>query len=277
MFRARRSASEPTEGSAPPPQRPAAEVEAAIEFRDVYKAFGSNQVLTGLTMTIPKGQITMIMGPSGTGKSVCVSHIIGLTRPDWGDVLVDGESIPRMREDTLFDLRKHKFGVLFQDGALFGSLNVFDNVAYPLRENTDRSEHEIREIVFRRLSEVGLADAAMLRPSELSGGMRKRVGFARALALDPDIVLFDEPDSGLDPVRCALLCELVRQIHDDHGGTYVMLTHDTLSARRIADHICVIWQGKLVEDGSKEKIFNSENPFVRQFLNGQARGPLAME
>ncbi len=250
---------------------------AAIEFRDVHKAFGANRVLTGVHMTIPYGRITMIMGPSGTGKSVCIAHMVGLTRPDSGDVLVEGVSIPQLTDDQLFGLRKDKFGVLFQDGALFSSMSVFDNVAFPLRQNTDKSEAEIDEIVRRRLAEVGLAHAAGLRPNELSGGMRKRVGFARALALDPSIVLFDEPDSGLDPVRTALLCELIRDIHDENGGTYVVVTHDMFSARRIADYICVLWKGKLVEEGPAEEVFQSENDFVRQFLNGESRGPLGMD
>jgi phospholipid/cholesterol/gamma-HCH transport system ATP-binding protein len=249
----------------------------ALEFIDVHKAFASNRVLEGVTMAIPEGRITMIMGPSGTGKSVCINHMVGLMRPDAGDVLVEGESVPLMDRRELLAMRKQKFGVLFQDGALFSSMTVFDNVAFPLRQNTDKPEDEIAEIVHRRLREVGLADAADVRPNELSGGMRKRAGFARALALEPSIVLFDEPDSGLDPVRCALLCELIQEIHEAEGGTYVVVTHDILSARRIAEHICVLWRGKVVEEGPAQRIFDSANPFVRQFIAGEARGPLGME
>jgi len=250
--------------------------EDAIEFVDVHKAFGRNKILRGLNMGIPEGQISMILGPSGTGKSVCIKHMVGLLYPDEGDVLVHGESVPNMRDDDLFDMRK-KFGVLFQDGALFGSMNLLDNVAFPLRQHTDKGEDEIMEIVNRRLQEVGLADAGDKMPNELSGGMRKRAGFARALVLDPDIVLFDEPDSGLDPVRTALLCELIQEIHEENGGAYVVITHDIMSARRVAEHISVLWKGRIVESGPAEELFNSDNAFVRQFLSGESQGPLGME
>lgn len=248
-----------------------------IEFRDVYKAFGANHVLNGLSMRIPKGEITMIMGPSGTGKSVCISHMVGLMRPDSGDVLIGEDSVPEMTDSQLFTMRKDRFGVLFQDGALFSSMTVADNVAFPLRQNTDKSPEAVDEIVEHRLAEVGLAHAAALKPNELSGGMRKRVGFARALALDPSVVLFDEPDSGLDPVRCALLCELIKEIHETSGGTYVVVTHDMFSARRIADYICVLWKGKLVQSGPAHEILESDDAFVKQFLHGQSRGPLGMD
>jgi phospholipid/cholesterol/gamma-HCH transport system ATP-binding protein len=248
----------------------------AIEFIDVHKAFGRNQILKGLNMGIPEDKISMILGPSGTGKSVCIKHMVGLLYPDQGDILVHGESVPHMEDDDLFDMRK-KFGVLFQDGALFGSMNLFDNVAFPLRQHTDKGEEEVGEIVNRRLEEVGLGNAHDKYPNELSGGMRKRAGFARALVLDPDIVLFDEPDSGLDPVRTALLCELIQEIHAENGGAYVVITHDIMSARRVAEHISVLWRGRIVESGPAEELFSSDNPFVRQFLSGESQGPLGME
>jgi phospholipid/cholesterol/gamma-HCH transport system ATP-binding protein len=248
----------------------------AVEFIDVKKAFGRNTVLNGLNLGIPEGQISMILGPSGTGKSVCIKHMVGLLYPDEGDVLVHGESVPNMRDDDLFEMRK-KFGVLFQDGALFGSMNLLDNVAFPLRQHTDKGEDEIMEIVTRRLKEVGLGGAGDKMPNELSGGMRKRAGFARALVLDPQIVLFDEPDSGLDPVRTALLCELIKEIHEENGGAYVVITHDIMSARRVAEYIAILWKGRIVESGPASELFNSDNQFVRQFLSGEARGPLGME
>ncbi len=248
----------------------------AIEFIDVKKSFGRNTILNGLNLGIPDNQISMILGPSGTGKSVCIKHMVGLLYPDEGDVLVHGESVPNMVDDELFEMRK-KFGVLFQDGALFGSMNVLDNTAFPLRQHTDKGDEEILEICHRRLAEVGLSGALDKMPNELSGGMRKRAGFARALVLDPDIVLFDEPDSGLDPVRTALLCELIQEVHAENGGAYAVITHDIMSARRVADYIAVLWKGRIVESGPASELFNSPNQFVRQFLSGEARGPLGME
>ena len=258
----------------------------AVEFVDVHKAFGRNRILRGLNMGLPEGKISMILGPSGTGKSVCIKHMVGLLYPDDGDVLVHGESVPNMQDDELFEMRK-KFGVLFQDGALFGSMNVFDNTAFPLRQHTDKGEDEIGEIVNRRLKEVGLGDAGDKMPNELSGGMRKRAGFARSLVLDPDIVLFDEPDSGLDPVRTALLAELIQEIHaemmaeregtDRRAPAFTLITHDIMTARRAAEHISVLWKGRIVESGPAEELFSSDNAFVRQFLSGDAQGPLGME
>jgi phospholipid/cholesterol/gamma-HCH transport system ATP-binding protein len=248
----------------------------AVQFIDVHKSFGRNHVLRGLNLEIPEGQVSMIIGPSGTGKSVCIKHIVGLLYPDEGDVIVHGHSIPSLPDDELFELRK-KFGVLFQDGALFGSMNLYDNVAFPLRQHTEKSEEEIAEIVNRRMREVGLGGEGTKMPNELSGGMRKRAGFARSLVLDPEILLFDEPDSGLDPVRTALLCELIKEVHAENGGAYVVITHDIMSARRVGEHISVLWKGKVVESGPAAELFASENPFVRQFLSGEAQGPLGME
>jgi phospholipid/cholesterol/gamma-HCH transport system ATP-binding protein len=256
-------------------QRPTGS-EDAVEFVEVHKAFGRNKILRGLNLGIPEDRISMILGPSGTGKSVCIKHMVGLLYPDEGDVLVHGESVPNMPDAQLFEMRK-KFGVLFQDGALFGSMNLYDNVAFPLRQHTDKAEDEIEEIVMRRLREVGLEGSREKAPNELSGGMRKRAGFARALVLDPDIVLFDEPDSGLDPVRTALLCELIKEVHEENGGAYVVITHDIMSAKRVAEYIAVLWKGRIVESGPADELFNSDNQFVRQFLAGASQGPLGME
>jgi phospholipid/cholesterol/gamma-HCH transport system ATP-binding protein len=259
----------------------------AVEFIDTYKSFGRSHILRGLNMGLPEGMVSMILGPSGTGKSVCIKHMVGLLYPDKGDILVHGESVPNMPDDDLFDMRK-KFGLLFQDGALFGSMDLFDNVAFPLRQHTEKGEDEIEDIVMRRLNEVGLGHSRQKMPNELSGGMRKRAGFARALVLEPDIVLFDEPDSGLDPVRTALLGELILEIHRDmmdeakekqreHLPTFCVITHDIMSARRVADYINVLWKGRIVEAGPAEDMLNSENPFIRQFLSGESQGPLTMD
>jgi len=250
--------------------------EDAIEVIDVVKQFGRMRILNGLNLGLPDDQISMVLGPSGTGKSVLIKHIVGLLYPDSGDLLVHGESVPGMSDDELFEMRK-KFGLLFQDGALFGSMNIWDNVAFPLRQHTDKSEDEIGQIVDRRLQEVGLAEATDKMPNELSGGMRKRAGFARALVLDPAIVMFDEPDSGLDPVRTALLCELIREVHEENGGCYMVISHDLGTARRIADFIAVLWKGRIVESGPSSELFDSDNEFVAQFLNAETIGPLAMD
>jgi phospholipid/cholesterol/gamma-HCH transport system ATP-binding protein len=259
----------------------------AVEFIDTYKSFGRSHILRGLNMGLPEGMVSMILGPSGTGKSVCIKHMVGLLYPDRGDILVHGQSVPDMADDDLFDMRK-KFGLLFQDGALFGSMDLFNNVAFPLRQHTEKGEDEIEDIVMRRLNEVGLGHSRTKMPNELSGGMRKRAGFARALVLEPDIVLFDEPDSGLDPVRTALLGELILEIHRDmmdeakqnqkeHLPTFCVITHDIMSARRVADYINVLWKGRIVEAGPAEDMLNSDNPFIRQFLSGESQGPLTMD
>jgi phospholipid/cholesterol/gamma-HCH transport system ATP-binding protein len=259
----------------------------AVEFIDTYKSFGRSHILRGLNMGLPEGMVSMILGPSGTGKSVCIKHMVGLLYPDRGDILVHGQSVPDMPDDDLFDMRK-KFGLLFQDGALFGSMDLFNNVAFPLRQHTEKGEDEIEDIVMRRLNEVGLGHSRTKMPNELSGGMRKRAGFARALVLEPDIVLFDEPDSGLDPVRTALLGELILEIHRDmmdeakekqkeHLPTFCVITHDIMSARRVADYINVLWKGRIVEAGPAEDMLNSDNPFIRQFLSGESQGPLTMD
>lgn len=247
-----------------------------VEVRNLHRAFGSFQVLRGLDLVFARDAVTTILGPSGTGKSVLLKHIVGLLEPDDGEVRVFGQDIWSMSEGQRTELRK-RFGVLFQDGALFGSMNLYDNVAFPLRKNTDMSEKDIKEIVTARLQEVGLSASLHKSPGEISGGMKKRAGFARALVMNPDVVLFDEPDSGLDPVRTRLLCELIRSMHREHRGTYVIVTHDIRTARNVSDYIGVLWQGRLVHYGPTEEAFNSPDPFVRQFLAGDAVGPLGMD
>jgi phospholipid/cholesterol/gamma-HCH transport system ATP-binding protein len=248
----------------------------AIETRDLYKAFGRSQILAGASMKIPEGVVATVLGPSGTGKSVMLQHIIGLLRPDAGDVIVRGRSLNKMTSAELLALRSD-VGVMFQDGALFSTMNVFDNVAFPLRQHTDLPESTIEGIVMDRLSEVGLAESATRFGNQLSGGMKKRAGLARALVMDPGIILCDEPDSGLDPVRTALLGELLVETASRIGGTMVVITHNIGLIKRISEHISILYRGKTIESGLAEQIYNSETEFVQQFLAGKSQGPLGMD
>ncbi len=247
-----------------------------IECRNVRKAFGRHQVLDGVNCHVSRARITVIMGPSGTGKSVLLRHFVGLLRPDAGSVMVEGRSVADLEEGELLALRQ-RMGMLFQDGALFSSMNLFDNVAFPLRWHTRLPEREVRQVVMARLEEVGLAGAEKKMPNELSGGMRKRAGLARAVVLEPHILLFDEPDSGLDPVRTALLCELIRDIQRRSGATAVVISHDIRAVFEIADHIILLHGGRVVEQGPKDVVRQSSHPFTRQFLRGAVDGPLAMD
>ena len=251
-------------------------LDAIISLRGVTKSFGSHTVLENITFDLPKGKISAIMGPSGTGKSVLLKNIIGLLRPDAGEIWVDGEETVRMGEKDLYRVRR-KFGVLFQDGALFGSMTMYDNTAFPLREHTNKSEKEIREITLEKLSLVGMLDHLKKFPGEVSGGMRKRAGLARALVMDPEIVLFDEPDSGLDPVRVSYLDELTKKIQEEVGATFFIITHNIPSVMRTADYIGVLFRAGLVKFASKEEMVTSDDPIIRQFLAGRAKGPIGMD
>ena len=248
----------------------------AIETRDLHKSFGRNDILRGADLAVPEGVISIVIGPSGTGKSVLLNHVIGLMRPDSGDVLVRGRSLGAMSRSEVLALRL-EVGVMFQDGALFSAMDIYDNVAFPLRQHTDMAEDEVRGVVMRHLESVGLSDVVHRRPNELSGGMRKRAGLARALVLDPGIILCDEPDSGLDPVRTALLGELLAQQHAEMGGTMLVITHNIALARRIGEHVSVLWQGKVLASGPADEIFASDDPFIRQFLRSETSGPLSMD
>jgi phospholipid/cholesterol/gamma-HCH transport system ATP-binding protein len=250
--------------------------EAIISLRGVTKSFGSHTVLKDISFDVPKGRITAIMGPSGTGKSVLLKNIIGLLRPDAGEIWVDGEQTVGMSEKDLYRVRR-KFGVLFQDGALFGSMDMYDNIAFPLREHTRKSEREIREIVMEKSALVGMLDHMKKVPGEVSGGMKKRAGLARALVLDPEIVLFDEPDSGLDPVRVAYLDELVIDVQQKTGATFFIITHNIPSVMRTAEFIGVLFRSGLVKFASKDEMKSIDNKIIRQFLAGRAKGPIGMD
>ena len=249
-------------------------MEPVIELKDLRKAFGAFKVLDGVTCRIPKGGVTALMGPSGTGKSVSLRHIVGLLMPDAGDIVVNGKSVPRLREKEILELRR-SIGMLFQDGALFSSMNLYD--AFPLRQHTKMSEAQIREIVIARLSEVGLAGAEKRMPNELSGGMRKRAGFARALVMEPKILLVDEPDSGLDPVRTTLLCDLIKEIATKYQATVVVVTHNVFAVQRMADYVGILYKGKMRHFGTREEIERSPDEFVHQFFTADSEGPLGMD
>jgi phospholipid/cholesterol/gamma-HCH transport system ATP-binding protein len=250
--------------------------DAIISIREVTKSFGSHTVLQDVTFDVPRGKTTAIMGPSGTGKSVMLKVIIGLLKPENGQIYVDGEPIVGVREKDVFRIRR-KFGVLFQDGALFGSMSLYDNIAFPLREHTSKSEREIRGIVLTKAELVGLVDHLAKLPGEVSGGMRKRAGLARALVLEPKIILFDEPDSGLDPVRVAYLDDLVNTAQHETGATFFIITHNIQSVMRTADYMGLLFRSRLVAFGSKADMTSSSEAIVQQFLAGKAEGPIGMD
>ena len=250
--------------------------EPIISLRGVTKSFGSHTVLEDITFDVPKGRITAILGPSGTGKSVLLKNILGLLRPERGEIWVDGDQIVGLREKRLYEVRK-KFGVLFQDGALFGSMNLYDNIAFPLREHTRKSEPAIRELVYRNAELVGLMDHLKKLPGEVSGGMKKRAGLARAMVTEPEIVLFDEPDSGLDPVRVAYLDELVVTAQRETGATFFIITHNIESVMRTADYMGVLFRSNLVKFASKQDMATTDNPIIQQFLAGRPEGPIGMD
>lgn len=244
-----------------------------IQLSDLEKSFETQVVLDKLTLSIPEGKITAIIGPSGEGKSVLLKHIIGLMKPDNGTVTIDGENITGMGRNELNRVRE-KFGMLFQGAALFDSMNVFDNVAFPLREKTRLSKGEIRDRVHDALEHVGLKNIDKKFPDELSGGMKKRVGLARALLLNPKIVLFDEPTTGLDPIICRAIHQLIHDTHAKFGYTAVVVSHEIPEIFDIAQQVSMLYRGKILESGTPEDIQRSEHPVIRQFITGSLDGPI---
>jgi phospholipid/cholesterol/gamma-HCH transport system ATP-binding protein len=246
-----------------------------IRLTDVYKSFGAQTVLNGLNLSIPAGQITAIIGPSGEGKSVLIKHMIGLLQPDSGRIEVDGESILGLRRSQLNGIRE-KFGMLFQNAALFDSMNVFENVAFPLREKTKLSKSEIQTRVLSALEDVGLKNVEHKFTDELSGGMKKRVGLARALLLNPKIILFDEPTTGLDPIIKRAIHQLIRETHEKFGFTAVIVSHEIPDIFDIARNVAMLYKGRILQFGSANDILNSSDPVVRQFISGSLDGPIQM-
>jgi phospholipid/cholesterol/gamma-HCH transport system ATP-binding protein len=247
-----------------------------IEILGLEKRFGSKVVLDGLDLTVPRGKNTVVIGGSGTGKSVLIKCVVGLLRADEGEILIGGEDVTKMDERELVRVRR-KFGMLFQGSALFDSMNVGENVAFALRRLRLYPERQIRDVVEEKLSMVGLRDIQHLMPAELSGGMKKRVGLARAIASEPEILLYDEPTTGLDPIMADVINDLIISLRELLGVTSISITHDMASAYKIADHIAMLYKGKIVEVGTPEEIRNTRNPVVSQFVEGRAEGPITAE
>ena len=247
--------------------------EPIIELRQVRKSFGQEHVLRGLDLAVSKDSVSVIIGRSGGGKSVLLKHVIGLMRPDQGQVIIDGHDIARMSERKMAPIRR-KFGMLFQESALFDSMNVEDNVAFPLLEHTRKSRREILDVVADKLAAVGLKDKGHKLPSELSGGMRKRVGLARALALDPKIVLFDEPTSGLDPVMAAAINELIVRTQSEFRATCVVISHDIPAAMSTGHKLFMLFDGRIIAQGTPDQIRDWDDEVVQQFIHGRAQGPI---
>ena len=244
-----------------------------IEVNDVHKSFATNHVLRGLNLAIRPGESMVVIGGSGTGKSVLIKCIIGILSPDRGTIFVAGQDIGSLKEKDLYQLRK-KFGMLFQAGALFDSMKVWENVGFGLLQHTTLSKKEVKERAIEKLNLLGLHQIEDLMPSELSGGMRKRVSLARAIAMEPEILLYDEPTTGLDPIRADTINALIVEMRKKIKVTSITITHDMVSAYKVGDRIAMLYQGKIIEVGTPDEIKNSTSAIVQQFIQGKAEGPI---
>jgi phospholipid/cholesterol/gamma-HCH transport system ATP-binding protein len=250
---------------------------AKVEMKGVKKRFGPKVVLDGLDIAIPAGQSLVVIGGSGTGKSVLIKCVLGILRPEAGEIFVDGKEVTRLHGRAR-DAMLRKFGMLFQGAALFDSMTVWENVAFGLIQGRGVGRKKARDIAFEKLAKVGLgAEVGPLFPAELSGGMQKRVGLARAIAADPEIIFFDEPTTGLDPIMADVINNLIVETVRGTGTTTLSITHDLVSARKIADRIAMLYKGRIIWEGPTAEIDNSGNPFVDQFIHGRAEGPIKME
>jgi len=247
-----------------------------IELKDIYKSFEGKDVLRGVNLKVEKGDSVVVIGGSGSGKSVLLKHIIGLLKPDSGTVMIDSTDISQLDEEGLHDIRK-KFGMLFQSAALFDSMKVWENVGFGLKRLTQLTDTEIKEIAVQKLKMVGLVGVEDIMPSELSGGMRKRVGLARAIAMTPEILLYDEPTTGLDPIMADAINDLIIKMREELHVTSVTITHDMKSAYKIADTIAMLYNGVIIAEGSPEEIEHTSDPIVKQFVEGSATGPIVLE
>jgi phospholipid/cholesterol/gamma-HCH transport system ATP-binding protein len=244
-----------------------------IRIIDVHRSFGSQPVLRGITLRVQKGEILAIIGRSGSGKTVLLRLIIGLVRPNRGQILIEETDITQLAGRRL-DRVRERFGMLFQGGALFDSMTVFDNVAFPLREKTDLSPAEIAAQAQKMLENVGLGEMGYKFPAELSGGMRKRTALARALITNPAIILFDEPTTGLDPILVRAIHQLIQETHDAFGYTAVIVSHEIPEVFEIATRVAVIHEGRIIAEGTPEMILKSPDPFIQQFISGSLEGPV---
>jgi len=247
-----------------------------IKLIGLYKTFAANKVLQGLGLEVGKGESRVIIGGSGSGKSVILKHIIGILKPDKGDVFIEGVNITTLQENELYEVRK-KFGMLFQMAALFDSMNIWENVGFGLMRQKNMKLKDVKEIAIEKLKMVGLVGVENLSPAELSGGMKKRVGLARAIAHEPEILLYDEPTTGLDPITADAINDLIVEMRERLSVTSVAITHDMNSAYKIADSISMLYEGKIIQTGSPSDIKSTENPVVRQFITGSAVGPIKIE
>jgi phospholipid/cholesterol/gamma-HCH transport system ATP-binding protein len=248
-------------------------IDTLIQIKDLHFSRGERVIFDGVDIDIPRGKVTAIMGPSGTGKTTLLKLIGGQLQPDQGTIEVDGQNVHKLSRKTLYELRM-RMGMLFQTGALLTDLNVYDNVAYPLREHTDLPETMIRRLVLMKLEAVGLRGARDLMPSALSGGMARRVALARAISLDPMMVMYDEPFTGQDPISMGVLAQLVRRLNDAARLTSILVSHDVEETLAIADLVYVIHKGKVIERGTPDELKRSTSPSVRQFMSGLPDGPV---